>query len=197
MVQSDMTNASPRPDFDPVLSMAVAGSWWDLGRRLAPFAGEAASPEQQTAALRDWAAAILKDEDDQDVIDAVTEDGLRTFVATVLPVLERKFDGREIAAEVQRLISAASYYVSDEGHRLNMKETSEAFWAWEYLYLFNDMHWTHKSDWITAVSRCAECNVFFIKTRIDQRFHSDACRKKAANLRFYRSDRAKAKRRGK
>ena len=89
MTQSDATEADPRPDFDPVLSMAVAGSWWDLGRRLAPFTGDAASAEQQTASLRDWAAAILKDEDDQDIIDAVTEDGLRTFVGTVLPLLER------------------------------------------------------------------------------------------------------------
>jgi len=181
-----------RQDFDPWLATAVADSWWDLGRKLAPFTAGSDPAEQQVAFLRDWAASIHKDED-ADVIAAVTPERLRQFVTTVLHLLERKFEGDNVAEDVRRLIADARYDVSDDGRRICFTETPEAFWAREYLYVFTEMHSTNRSDWTTAVGRCGECNAFFVKTRSDQRFHSDLCRKRAANLRFYRNSRAKSK----
>ena len=194
MARSDL--AEQRADFDPVLSMALADSWWDLGKKLAPFTAGSATTEQQTAFLRGWAAEV-RDDEDPDVVAAVTPDRLQLFVATVLTLLERKFEGGDIAEDVRALIADARFDVCDDGRRLRMTETPEAFWAWEYVYLFTEMHSTSKSDWTTAVGRCSECNVFFVKTRTDQRFHGDACRKRAANVRFYRNSKAKRKRRRK
>ena len=192
MIETDMIER--KEEFDPFLSLVLADTWWDLGRRLAPFIGDSGSQEQKTASLRDWVSEAKVDQD-TDVIEALATDQLLRFVTTALALLERKYEGADIAADVRELVADARYDISDDGRMLTFIETPEAFWAWEYLYLFKEMHSTNEPDWTTAVGRCEGCTVFFVKTRIDQRFHNDACRKKAANLRFYRSGKAKAKRR--
>lgn len=181
------TESLERPEFDATLWMAIADSWWDLGKRTAPLIGDTLEPEQREGCLRAWVTAVHESaEDDEDVIAAVTPASLETFVKTALALLERKYDGGVIAPEVQRLIEPARYQISDDGKLLRFDESPEAFWAWEYVYLFEDLKY-EEAGWLTAVARCERCKAFFIKSRKDQRFHSDACRKHVANQRFYKT----------
>jgi hypothetical protein len=205
MLQNDTT--TERAEFDPVLSMAIADTWWELGKRLSPFVGDAVSSAQKAAALEDWVAEILKarstDEErevDRDIVSALTPERLGTFVETALALLERKYNNESIARDVHTLIKEASCDVVDApNRRLEMPETPDAFWAWEYLSLFTEMRSSNKSDWTIAVGNCEKCKQFFVKTRSDQRFHNDTCRKEAANVRFREkakssSDKSKARR---
>lgn len=181
------TESLERPEFDATLWMAIADSWWDLGKKTAPLIGDTLGPEQRDGHLRAWTQAVHENtEQDTDVVAAVTPEALDSFVRTALTLLERKYDGERIASDVQGLVDAAQYRISDDGNLLRFKESAEAFWAWEYLYLFEDLKY-EEAGWITAVGRCERCKSFFIKSRKDQRFHSDACRKHVANQRFYKT----------
>lgn len=175
------------PEFDATLWMAIADSWWDLGRRSAPLIGDTLLAEQRDGYLSAWAKAVHEGaEGDEDVIAAVTPAALDTFVRTALGLLERKYGGGAIAEELQRLVEPAKYRISDDGKLLRFDESPEAFWAWEYVFLFQDLKY-EEAGWLTAVGRCERCDAFFIKSRKDQRFHSDACRKHVANKRFYKN----------
>lgn len=182
-------------EFDPTLWMALADSWWELGRKLSPFAGDALTAEQKAALVAAWVAGVRSgaEDDDEDLKAAVTPEALTTFIDNALRLLERKYKGEPIAAELQTLVDGARYRISDDGTRLSFHETPEAFWAWEYVYLFEDLKYDDPG-WETAVGYCDGCRAFFVKSRKDQRFHADACRKKAANKRFYKT-RGKSKRR--
>ena len=188
------TESPEAPDFDATLWLAVADSWWDLGKKTAPLIGDTLTAEQREGHLRAWVNAVHEDADDDDELKAaMTPEALDGFVRTGLDLLERKYNGGQIADDVQRLIDHARYRISDDGNLLRFGETPAAFWAWEYIYLFEDLKYDDPG-WTTAVGRCEMCKAFFIKARKDQRFHSDACRKRAANQRFYKT-RGKNKRR--
>lgn len=181
------TESEERPEFDATLWMAVADSWWDLGKKTAPLVGETLTAEQREGHLRAWVKTVHESADgDDDVLAAVTPDTLDTFIRTALALLERKFEGEKIANDVQSLVEPARYRVRDDGNLLRFDESADAFWAWEYLYLFEDLKYD-EAGWMTAVGRCERCKSFFIKSRKDQRFHSDECRKHVANQRFYKT----------
>jgi hypothetical protein len=186
------TESQAAEEFDATLWMALADSWWDLGKKMAPFVGDTLTAGQREGQLRAWVKAVHDDADDE-VKAAVTPHALAAFVRTALNLLERKYSGELIAEDVQRLIEHARYRISDDGRLLRFGETPEAFWAWEYVYLFEDLKYD-EPGWTAAVARCETCKAFFVKARKDQRFHSDACRKRAANQRFYKT-RGKSKKR--
>lgn len=191
-MSNSYTDSEPE-EFDATLWMALADTWWDLGRRLAPFVGDTLPEEEKEGKLRSWVTEIHAGTDDDEVIAAVTTDALRTFVRNALELLEQKYRGQTIAARVQSLITDARYDVADDGRRLKFGENSAAFWAWECVFLFQELTYDDPG-WETAVGFCDGCSAFFLKTRKDQRYHADVCRKKAANKRFYKT-RGKLKRR--
>jgi hypothetical protein len=184
-VTQEHTDTLDGEEFNATLWMALADSWWDLGKKTAPLIGPDLSNEKRQAHLHDWAENVREDADDE-VKAAVTPERLETFVITALDLLKRKYHGEAISEEVQRLIEHARYKITDDGNRLKFGETPEAFWSWEYVYLFEDLKF-EEAGWLTAVGMCESCSAFFIKSRKDQRFHNDACRKQAANKRFYKT----------
>jgi len=195
MEQNDTDREAP--EFNASLPMHLVDTWWQLGRRLSPFVGSGTSELRRDVFIEEWLASA-REGSESDALSALTAEKLREFIATALSVLEDKFEGRDVADRVALLIAAATFDVADEGRLLRLTEKPDAFWSWEYLYLFTELHAENKPSWLTAVGRCQHCTLFFVKSRSDQRFHDDSCRKMSANKRFYnRSKKPKATRPGK
>ena len=177
-------------EFDSYLGMALGETWWQLGRNFAKVLGT--SGESQQNHLEAWAAKIrqkLAEDDLSEPLAGVTPEAILAFVKTTMAILENKYQGRDVAREVKRLTKKiGDYNLYDAGQYLNYQEPVDVFWAVEYDFLFRNLDVSYKGGgWLNAVSRCedSDCRAFFIKSRTDQRHHSDACRTRSANRRAY------------
>jgi hypothetical protein len=178
--------------FDPYLGLAVAGSWWVLGR----WTNRLQSAETESSrsdVLQAWATAVWDDVQDCSPVrktGAVTPEALDIFAGTVLSLLKDKFEGKPIADAVSRLIRPNHLSVRDDGKFIVIDENVETFWAIEYVSLFGELDREdfEPPGWLNAVGICENdrCKLFFIKQRIDNRFHSDRCRTNSANRGAYK-----------
>lgn len=181
----------PEPDeFDPSLGLLLGDTWWKLGKNIARIL--AVDGEVRSRRLEEWCEEVrtdLADSGMNEPMGGVTPAAILTFVETVMGVLEHKFDGKPIAETVRRLTKRANAFnVYDEGQYLDIQEPTDVFWAVEYDFLFSKMDKAiGGGGWLNAVARCADddCKKFFIKSRSDQRHHSDACRTRSANRKAY------------
>jgi hypothetical protein len=177
-------------EFDGYLGLVLADTWSQLGKNVARvFAVDGEAREQRLEEWTNKARADLAEAGMNEPIGGVTAPAILSFVETVLDLLEQKFDGKPIAHKVRRLTrNANAFNVYDDGQYLDMQEPAEVFWSVEYDFLFSKMDKSiGGGGWINAVTRCADpdCGKFFIKSRSDQRHHSDACRTRAANRKAY------------
>jgi hypothetical protein len=177
-------------EFDPWLGLLLGDTWWKIGKNFAGILN--VDGEKRTQNLELWVGALraeLSDEEMHESVDGMTAEALMQFIETVMDVLERKFDGKKIGADVRRLTQKSNRYnIYDEGQYLDFQEPTDTFWAAEYNFLFSDLDKTHSGGgWLNAVGRCADpdCNIFFIKSRSDQRHHTPACRTRSANRQSY------------
>lgn len=184
-------------DFDPYLGLGIAESWWLLGRYLSAF-HPAESDDVMRATAERWIADLFDDDEPwhEDARAALKADRLVEFAKNAYRLLERKFRGEPIGPEALALVKpAVDYQAREDGQFLDLFEPVDVWWANEYRMLFLDLvePKTHKS-WLHAVGTCAneKCSRFFVKQRSDQRFHSEACRARAANQRAYEKRRAKS-----
>lgn len=181
---------SKNDEFDPWLGLALGDTWWKIGKNFATILNVDGEKRQQN--LEKWAVDVRKElaEDDmREAIEGVTPEAILQFISTVMKLLENKFDSKDIRADVSRLMQSSSKYnIYDTGQYLDFQEPPDTFWAAEYRFLLLDLDGARKGGgWLNAVARCAdpECNVFFIKSRTDQRHHTPACRTRSANRQAY------------
>lgn len=188
------------PDFNPWLGLWVADTWWELGRRFMQLSDS--NKEKRDVHLKNWSDHVtqkLMQDEMPLAATAVTVKTLDDFFNTLLPLLEKKYEGESISAEVAQLVKRKSdVHLLDKGKYLDHDEPSGYFWAAEYWMLFSDLSPPDENDgWLHAVTRCDACKVFFIKQRINQIYHSEACRVRAANRKSYakkKADQSKNKR---
>jgi hypothetical protein len=177
-------------DFDPHLGLILGDTWWKLGKNFAAVL--TVDGESRNQQLEDWAAAVraeLAEDGMNEPIGGVTGIAIEQFVGTVMDLLEKKFDGKDIACDVQRLTEKANdFRVTDAGRYLDIQEPADVFWAVEYDFLFSRLDKSlGGGGWLSAVARCADadCGAFFIKSRSDQRHHTPGCRTRSANRQAY------------
>lgn len=181
-------------EFDPWLGCLAGETWWELGRNLAPTMTD--EPAERAKHIAEWAKEmreLLLADDMKVEAKAVTSSALTEFVDTLMSVLERKYEGKPIAGDVRRLMRrSGDYQIADDGQYIVVEEHGEVFWANEFRYLFEDLQRYTGRGWLNAVGRCEGdgCGRFFVKTRIDQRFHADTCRTRTANRKAYRRKQA-------
>lgn len=168
--------------FDPYLGLAVADSWWILGRRLNKLR-IAKTEAARTVALETWAKEVWDASDDCATVrrlNVVTSTSLDLFASNVLRLLAAKYRGESISAEVHGLVHPTDYAIRDEGRFLIFDETAATFWSLEYYMLFSelDSEGFEPPGWLRAVGICENerCNRFFIRQRIDNRFDTESCR---------------------
>lgn len=195
-------NEDDEHGFDSSLGSAIADSWWALGKLLAPFHRDERDESKAEAAIA-YICQFFEDGTAQwteDTVNALTPERLRAFAEDLNDLLERKYHGGPIAAEVLSRVRHSSNYTADEAKQfLRLRESPDVWWANEYRVIFNDLaERTEGHAWLEAVTVCANdrCRRFFVKRRPDQRFHSEACRARVANQRSYRKKRSLAKKRG-
>ncbi len=184
-----MTNdkAADRADVeDRYLGLATVDTWPQLGKLL--------SDRDDPAALRQWASDIKRNLSGSQA-EAMVIDKLAEFAKNIFRLLERKHDGRDIAAEVQNLTKpAAKFRFIDEPKNkqyLRGEEPLDVFWALEYQYMFDELvEPTKGAGWLEHVAHCkdTECKKFFIKSRRNQEFCSEACRVRFGNREFYKKN---------
>lgn len=173
--------------YDPYLGLSVADSWWELGRHINRLRAAESKAEQLEIAGK-WADE-LNAEDDPNVDYSVKATELVEFADNITDLLERKFNGEPIAADVNRLMAPMhGLRYEDDEQFLVRRESGEVFWAIEYAYLFEDLRRRDFSAWSKAVGYCENetCGKFFIRQRIDNRYDSDKCRTNAANRKYYK-----------
>jgi len=176
-------------EFDPWLGLVVADSWWKLGKKFARIL--TTDSDLRARNVDEWVAEVrqkLTKDSMEEAVPAVTPESIVNFVETTMLLLERKYEGGNIAKDVVRLTKNCSrIHVYDVGQYIDIQEEPDTFWAIEYKFLFQDLDKFHAPGWLTAVGRCAdpECDTFFIKTRSDQRHHTAACRTRSANRQAY------------
>jgi hypothetical protein len=165
-------------------------TWWKFGRNVARILS--VTGDERERRLEEWAGEVrheLAENGMTEPIGGITPAAILTFVRTVMDVLEQKFDGKPIAKIVRRLTKKANEFnVYDDGQYIDIQEPADVFWAVEYDFLFSAMDKEKAAGgWLNAVARCADddCRTFFIKSRSDQRHHSDACRTRSANRKAY------------
>ena len=177
-------------EFDPWIGLLLGDTWWKLGKNFAAVLN--VSGDKRAESLENWAADLrvkLADDEMHESVEGMTAEALMRFVETVIELLERKFNCEKISSDVHRLTHHGNNFnLYDDGQYLDFQEPPDAFWATEYNFLFADLDKTHSGGgWVNAVGRCAdpECNIFFIKSRSDQRHHTAACRTRSANRQSY------------
>jgi hypothetical protein len=177
-------------EFDPTLGLLLGETWWQFGKNVARVRTMAGDERQRW--LEEWAADVrvnLAEGGMTEPLGGITPAALLAFVEAVMDALEQKFDGKPIAKIVRRLTKKANdFNVRDDGQYLDIQEPPEVFWAVEFDFLFSKMDKAIRGGgWLNAVARCADddCRTFFIKSRSDQRHHSDACRTRSANRKAY------------
>ena len=77
------TETTDTPEFDATLWMALADSWWELGKRTAPLIGERVTKEEREGHIRSW-VRLIQENVDEGVKAAVTPEALNEFVRTCL-----------------------------------------------------------------------------------------------------------------
>ncbi|HEV2738714.1 MAG TPA: hypothetical protein VGU66_09060 [Candidatus Elarobacter sp.] len=190
MRKSEPSPVDETDEFDPELNLALAPSWWQLGKRFAAVLNSEDGERNQV--LEEWTAATrrqLEEDGMNEPIGGITPETVMDFVTTVMDVLERKFDGKSIAKEVvSRTRKANKINVYDDGQYLNIQEPSDTFWAVEYDFVFSRLDRSMASGgWLNAVARCADldCKQFFVKARKDQRYHTSECSMRARQREAY------------
>jgi hypothetical protein len=191
-------NSISRPDavetepeeFDAWLGLVLADTWWQLGKNVARVLAVKGTTRQQR--LEDWAQKVraeLAKSGMNEPMGGVTWKAVFAFVETIIDILEQKFDGKPIARRVRQLTKDASAFnVYDDGQYLDIQEPESVFWSVEYDFLFSKIDKSiGGGGWLNAVARCADddCRKFFIKSRSDQRHHSNDCRTRSANRKAY------------
>jgi hypothetical protein len=191
LAKSKVLEEKDEGEFDSSLGLVTGATWWELAKNISPLL--ACSPEDRKKKIESWVNRIHRKmvEDDMEVsLPCVTPAALEKFVTTLLATLEKKYEGKSIAADVRRLTRKQKLAITDDGQYIRYDELEDTFWSLEYHYLFLDMQRERSGKgWLNAVDRCGCCGVFFIKQRSDQRFHSDACRTRAANRKAYQERR--------
>lgn len=186
-VKPNESSADDPVGYDPYLGLAVADSWWSLGRWVNRLRAAGTSAER-SAIAREWADDVNAD-DDPAIDYTVKPRELIVFTDTIVELLERKFNGKPVAPEVNGLVAPIGQvrYEDDEVF-LTRRENSAAFWALEYYFLLDDLERRDNSEWSKAVGYCDNdaCGKFFIRQRIDNRYDSDKCRTNAANRKYYK-----------
>ena len=94
-------------------------------------------------------------------------------------------DSRSLARQMSLIAPMCEVSLEDQKQYLVWRETRDAFWAFEYYFLFARL--ARDSLWWKAVGYCEnpKCQKFFIRQRADNRFDSDKCRQNVANRKFY------------
>lgn len=177
-----------RSDFDPFIGSGIAMTWWRFGTSLSKarlIDPDSALITWDDAELEKW---LKEFQDEMGPRDAkfVSKTMIKRFVETTLRLLEAKYDGKPIAAEVKRLVrQAAAYQCVDVEGYLEMDEPGDCLLANEYRLLFLELgrprDESGKTDWRRAVGRCEQCHRFYVKQRLDQRFDTAKCRVRYAN----------------
>jgi hypothetical protein len=184
--KSVKTESDEPVGYNPYLGLAVADTWWDLGRWVNRLRAAETSAERAKIA-REWADEVNADDDPRDY--SVNPGELISFAHIIVDLLEQIFNGKPIAAEVNRLIAPVRQLrYEDDGRFLTRRENRAVFWAVEYSYLFDDLERRDNSVWSKAVGYCDNdaCRKFFIRQRVDNRYDRDKCRTNAANRKYYK-----------
>jgi hypothetical protein len=199
--ENHMNDNDESSDFDPTVGLAVAETWWALGRWLQAFHRDEPAERRRDAA-HEWIAHLFKDGKDEWVDDAaaaLTPDRLQVFAEDIYALLERKYRGGSIGDDVlERMRHSAGFRVDESGQFVHMRESAEVWWANEYREVFLALDEREKSpSWTFAAAYCANenCKRFFIKRRPNQRYHSESCQARSANKRSYRKHRSSSHRR--
>jgi len=178
--------------FDPAINAAVATSWYQLGKLLSivKFSDDS---EKLERALSQWIRKLEIDENLHLNVapGTLSPSKLKAFARTVYEVLEKLFTGCDVSKKVRALTkAAATVSIRSDGQYLRFFESSDAFWAADYDIVFSEVTRpqtdAHKG-WLEVASRCEldGCEVFFIRARGDQNYHSERCRLRAANRKAY------------
>lgn len=197
-----MNDPDESPEFDPAVDMAVADTWWALGRRIHAFHPDEPADRRRAAAV-EWIEHLLRDGKEEDWYDdalaALTPEQLQAFAEDLHALLERKYRGEPIGNEVlKRVLPSANFTVDESDQFLELRESIHVWWANEYRQIFLEMERDERApNWTFAAGYCANegCKRFFIKRRPNQRYHSEACQARAANQRSYRKHRSTMHRR--
>lgn len=168
--------------FHPDLGLAIADTWWDLGRLL--------SKRDNDAALEAQLIRIRKDA--PEFASSLNLRPLKRFLATAYELLRKKFNREPIAesaASLGRTGPPCEYF--DDGQYLDWKEPDSVFWANEYDVLFRDLAppLSGEPSWLSAAAICADnrCKQgFFIRSRSNQDYCSYNCRMRAYGRDAYR-----------
>ncbi len=195
-------NEEEAPDFEPTIGLAIADTWWALGRRLHAFHPDEPADHRRAAAV-EWIEYLFKDGEKEDWYDdalvALTPAQLQTFAEDLHALLERKFRGEPIGKDVlERIRPSAGFTIDESEQFIELRESVDVWWANEYREVFLEMEKREKSpSWTFAGAYCANerCKRFFIKRRPNQQYHSEACQARSANQRSYRKHRSTAHRR--
>jgi hypothetical protein len=187
MGTTDMTTvttaapAKPAREFDATIEAMCAETWWDLGKLLAHLDDDTET-QKRVEAIREDLHPDLK--------PYVTIDTVREFARTVYDVLCRFYDGADVKADIERLMETESHTVQEANGFIEVDESFEAFWGFEYGAVFTSLGKPYRpeddpSGWRNAVHRCSECGTFFVKQRRDQMFDKTLCRTRATNRDAY------------
>ena len=175
-----------RLPYRPFIGLAVAPTWGDLARWINRVLA-AATDAERVAIANEWSDEINRFNDPEfDYSVAPLE--LIAFTETAVNLFERKLHGEPIADKANELIAPMrELVIEDRGKRLIGRQNGNAFWAFEYYFLFTQLM-LRNSAWWNAVGYCENetCRKFFIRHRADNRFDSDKCRQNAANRKHYR-----------
>jgi hypothetical protein len=184
-VKSTGEKRAEKGSYNRYIGIAVAPTWGDLAR-WTNAVRSAATNAERLAVARDWAAEVNARLAHRHF--SVKPGELIAFTETVLDLLERKFEGKPIAADANKLVAPMrELVIEDQGKYLRGHESRNVFWAFEYYFLFSQLQ-LRDSVWWKAVDHCENeaCGRFFIRHRVDNRFDSDKCRQNAANRKYYR-----------
>ncbi len=181
-----MLSNEQEQNFDPYIGSYIATTWWDLGKQISELEKPKTNKNQH---FDDWLTSIRTEAEKSQIVnpDDLIRTDLQCFISNLLRLLESKYHSDDIANELRELIDVPDFVgtITDHGQYIRYNESARGFWASEYDRIFDSLRFPQKGGkgWLEAVTTCgyASCNKFFIKSRRDQRFHSDTCRAKTAN----------------
>lgn len=170
-------------EYDAGLGLYAADSWWDLGKLLA-------GREKVDVLTR--RVASMKEQLPPWQRDAVTLARLQEFLDTADRLLKEHHIGKDIARSAESLMNPKNYRITAKkvGEFLQITESGELFWALEYESLFNALEppQTDEMPFSEVMAKCADskCPQLFLKSRSDQKYHTDKCRMRVANRTAYK-----------
>lgn len=169
--------------FDAGLGLNMAETWWELGKLLA-----------DREDVRALAKVVSRVRDDLPTwqCNVMTLPRLQDFLTKANRLLKEHYQGKDISREAESLMNPANYRISAKrvGNDLQITEPVDLFWAQEYETLLLGLE-PDRGDSIPVahvMGTCEDpkCNEFFVRSRSDQRYHSEKCRMRVASRKAYR-----------